>query len=137
MPCFIVDGVRGVAQAGANAHSVLMSVSYPCSLPSRWSYVPILSELDVACSRCGLCLQKLEIDTFSGYKIYPSKGKLFVRGDGKARTFAPPGLVSRPFALLVYRGVDAFTRARLLSPLRHAHLRVAPRLVLANPYPHA
>jgi len=26
---------------------------------------------------------KLEIDTFSGYKIYPSKGKLFVRGDGK------------------------------------------------------
>jgi len=26
---------------------------------------------------------KLEIDTFYGYKIYPYKGKLFVRGDGK------------------------------------------------------
>ncbi|EJD33755.1 Rpl24Ap, partial [Auricularia subglabra TFB-10046 SS5] len=32
--------------------------------------------------------QKLEIDTFSGYKIYPSKGKLFVRGDGKIFRFS-------------------------------------------------
>ncbi|KZV78871.1 hypothetical protein EXIGLDRAFT_847085 [Exidia glandulosa HHB12029] len=31
---------------------------------------------------------KLEIDTFSGYKIYPSKGKLFVRGDGKIFRFS-------------------------------------------------
>lgn len=27
--------------------------------------------------------QKVEIDSFSGYRIYPSKGKLFVRGDSK------------------------------------------------------
>ncbi|KAG6908860.1 hypothetical protein DXG01_003026 [Tephrocybe rancida] len=26
---------------------------------------------------------KVEIDSFSGYRIYPSKGKLFVRGDSK------------------------------------------------------
>ncbi|KAG6331306.1 hypothetical protein ID866_7785 [Astraeus odoratus] len=31
---------------------------------------------------------KLEIDTFSGYRIYPSKGKLFVRGDSKIFRFA-------------------------------------------------
>jgi len=31
---------------------------------------------------------KLEIDSFSGYKIYPSKGKLFVRGDSKVFRFA-------------------------------------------------
>ncbi|KAH7089344.1 ribosomal protein L24e-domain-containing protein [Auriculariales sp. MPI-PUGE-AT-0066] len=30
---------------------------------------------------------KLEIDTFSGYKIYPSRGILFVRGDGKIFRF--------------------------------------------------
>lgn len=28
-------------------------------------------------------VQKVEIDSFSGYRIYPSKGKLFVRGDSK------------------------------------------------------
>lgn len=28
-------------------------------------------------------VQKLDIDNFSGYRIYPSKGKLFVRGDSK------------------------------------------------------
>lgn len=26
---------------------------------------------------------KLELDSFSGYKIYPSRGRLFVRGDSK------------------------------------------------------
>ncbi|KAF5354061.1 hypothetical protein D9756_007238 [Leucocoprinus leucothites] len=31
---------------------------------------------------------KLEIDSFSGYRIYPSKGKLFVRGDSKVFRFA-------------------------------------------------
>ncbi|KIM27869.1 hypothetical protein M408DRAFT_16489 [Serendipita vermifera MAFF 305830] len=31
---------------------------------------------------------KVEIDTFSGYKIYPSKGRLFVRGDSKIFRFA-------------------------------------------------
>ncbi|EIN04667.1 hypothetical protein PUNSTDRAFT_55391 [Punctularia strigosozonata HHB-11173 SS5] len=31
---------------------------------------------------------KVEIDSFSGYKIYPSKGKLFVRGDSKIFRFA-------------------------------------------------
>lgn len=31
-------------------------------------------------------LQKVEIDSFSGYRIYPSKGKLFVRGDSKVGT---------------------------------------------------
>jgi len=31
---------------------------------------------------------KVEIDTFSGYRIYPSKGKLFVRGDNKIFRFA-------------------------------------------------
>ncbi|KIM51623.1 hypothetical protein SCLCIDRAFT_1224318 [Scleroderma citrinum Foug A] len=31
---------------------------------------------------------KLEIDSFSGYRIYPSKGKLFVRGDSKIFRFA-------------------------------------------------
>jgi len=31
---------------------------------------------------------KLEIDAFSGYRIYPSKGKLFVRGDSKVFRFA-------------------------------------------------
>lgn len=37
--------------------------------------------------------QKVEIDSFSGYRIYPSKGKLFVRGDSKVR--APKrGLIS-------------------------------------------
>jgi len=30
---------------------------------------------------------KLEIDSFSGYRIYPSKGKLFVRGDSKIFRF--------------------------------------------------
>ncbi|KAF8901143.1 ribosomal protein L24e-domain-containing protein [Gymnopilus junonius] len=30
---------------------------------------------------------KLEIDSFSGYRIYPSKGKLFVRGDSKVFRF--------------------------------------------------
>ena len=29
--------------------------------------------------------QKLEIDSFSHYKIYPGKGRLFVRGDSKVR----------------------------------------------------
>jgi large subunit ribosomal protein L24e len=29
-----------------------------------------------------------EIDSFSGYRIYPSKGKLFVRGDSKVFRFA-------------------------------------------------
>ncbi|EMD36436.1 hypothetical protein CERSUDRAFT_115448 [Gelatoporia subvermispora B] len=31
---------------------------------------------------------KVEIDSFSGYKIYPSKGRLFVRGDNKIFRFA-------------------------------------------------
>ncbi|KAG8755988.1 60S ribosomal protein L24, partial [Serendipita sp. 396] len=31
---------------------------------------------------------KVEIDTFSGYKIYPSKGRLFVRGDSRVFRFA-------------------------------------------------
>ncbi|KIJ49205.1 hypothetical protein M422DRAFT_28173 [Sphaerobolus stellatus SS14] len=31
---------------------------------------------------------KVEIDSFSGYKIYPSKGQLFVRGDSKVFRFA-------------------------------------------------
>jgi len=31
---------------------------------------------------------KLEIDSFSGYRIYPSKGRLFVRGDSKIFRFA-------------------------------------------------
>ncbi|TFK70252.1 hypothetical protein BDN72DRAFT_839333 [Pluteus cervinus] len=31
---------------------------------------------------------KIELDSFSGYKIYPSKGKLFVRGDSKVFRFA-------------------------------------------------
>jgi len=31
---------------------------------------------------------KVEIDTFSGYKIYPSRGRLFVRGDSKIFRFA-------------------------------------------------
>jgi large subunit ribosomal protein L24e len=30
-------------------------------------------------------VQKVEIDSFSGFRIYPSKGKLFVRGDSKVR----------------------------------------------------
>ncbi|KAH9050196.1 60S ribosomal protein L24 [Lactarius hengduanensis] len=30
---------------------------------------------------------KLEIDSFTGYKIYPSKGRLFVRGDSKIFRF--------------------------------------------------
>ena len=49
-----------------------------CSLPrSSWSrpYTRSITEHQQ--------MVKLEIDTFSGYKIYPSKGKLFVRGDGK------------------------------------------------------
>ncbi|KAI5118291.1 hypothetical protein M0805_003810 [Coniferiporia weirii] len=33
-------------------------------------------------------MQKVEIDSFSGYKIYPSKGRLFVRGDSKVFRFA-------------------------------------------------
>jgi hypothetical protein len=28
---------------------------------------------------------KVELCNFSGYKIYPSKGKLYVRGDSKVR----------------------------------------------------
>ncbi|TFK50333.1 putative ribosomal protein L24.e.A, cytosolic [Heliocybe sulcata] len=31
---------------------------------------------------------KVEIDSFSGFRIYPSKGKLFVRGDSKIFRFA-------------------------------------------------
>jgi len=31
---------------------------------------------------------KVEIDSFSGYRIYPSKGKLFVRADSKVFRFA-------------------------------------------------
>ncbi|KZT53617.1 hypothetical protein CALCODRAFT_500946 [Calocera cornea HHB12733] len=31
---------------------------------------------------------KVEIDSFSGFKIYPSKGKLFVRGDSKVFRFS-------------------------------------------------
>ncbi|KAK0475862.1 60S ribosomal protein L24 [Armillaria novae-zelandiae] len=31
---------------------------------------------------------KVEIDSFSGYRIYPSKGKLFVRSDSKVFRFA-------------------------------------------------
>ncbi|KAA1472607.1 hypothetical protein DENSPDRAFT_838927 [Dentipellis sp. KUC8613] len=30
---------------------------------------------------------KVEIDSFSGYRIYPSKGRLFVRGDSKIFRF--------------------------------------------------
>lgn len=29
---------------------------------------------------------KVEICSFSGYKIYPSRGKLYVRGDSKVRS---------------------------------------------------
>mgnify|MGYP001240466848 CR=1 FL=1 len=36
-----------------------------------------------------LFIQKVEIDSFSGYKIYPSKGKLFVRGDSKVCLIHP------------------------------------------------
>ena len=32
-----------------------------------------------------LVIQKVEIDSFSGYKIYPSRGRLFVRSDSKVR----------------------------------------------------
>ncbi|EPS99509.1 hypothetical protein FOMPIDRAFT_1017028 [Fomitopsis schrenkii] len=38
--------------------------------------------------RKGMDYMKVEIDTFSGYRIYPSKGKLFVRGDNKIFRFA-------------------------------------------------
>ncbi|TDL20359.1 hypothetical protein BD410DRAFT_751257 [Rickenella mellea] len=31
---------------------------------------------------------KVEIDSFSGYKIYPSRGRLFVRGDSKVFRFS-------------------------------------------------
>ncbi|KAI0685373.1 60S ribosomal protein L24 [Cytidiella melzeri] len=31
---------------------------------------------------------KVEIDSFSGYRIYPSKGRLFVRGDSKVFRFS-------------------------------------------------
>ncbi|KAJ7220608.1 60S ribosomal protein L24 [Mycena pura] len=31
---------------------------------------------------------KVEIDSFSGFRIYPSKGKLFVRGDSKVFRFS-------------------------------------------------
>jgi len=31
---------------------------------------------------------KVEIDSFSGFRIYPSKGRLFVRGDSKVFRFA-------------------------------------------------
>ncbi|KDQ53870.1 hypothetical protein JAAARDRAFT_161193 [Jaapia argillacea MUCL 33604] len=31
---------------------------------------------------------KVEIDSFSGFRIYPSKGKLFVRGDSKIFRFS-------------------------------------------------
>ncbi|KAH9920004.1 60S ribosomal protein L24, partial [Epithele typhae] len=31
---------------------------------------------------------KVEIDSFSGYRIYPSKGRLFVRGDNKIFRFS-------------------------------------------------
>ncbi|ETW75187.1 hypothetical protein HETIRDRAFT_481875 [Heterobasidion irregulare TC 32-1] len=31
---------------------------------------------------------KVEIDSFSGYKIYPSRGRLFVRGDSKIFRFS-------------------------------------------------
>ncbi|KAI0821490.1 ribosomal protein L24e-domain-containing protein [Irpex lacteus] len=33
-------------------------------------------------------LQKVEIDSFSGFRIYPSKGRLFVRGDSKVFRFS-------------------------------------------------
>ncbi|THH04958.1 hypothetical protein EW145_g5139 [Phellinidium pouzarii] len=33
-------------------------------------------------------LKKVEIDSFSGYKIYPSRGRLFVRSDSKVFRFA-------------------------------------------------
>jgi len=33
---------------------------------------------------------KVEIDSFSGHKIYPSKGRLFVRGDSKIFRFSKP-----------------------------------------------
>jgi len=33
---------------------------------------------------------KVEIDSFSGHKIYPSKGRLFVRSDSKIFRFAKP-----------------------------------------------
>jgi len=33
---------------------------------------------------------KVELDTFSGHKIYPSKGRLFVRSDSKIFRFGKP-----------------------------------------------
>jgi len=33
---------------------------------------------------------KVELDSFSGHKIYPSKGRLFVRGDSKIFRFGKP-----------------------------------------------
>ncbi|KAJ7214210.1 60S ribosomal protein L24 [Mycena rebaudengoi] len=37
---------------------------------------------------------KVEIDSFSGFRIYPSKGKLFVRGDSKVFRFTSSKNVS-------------------------------------------
>ncbi|KIO32618.1 hypothetical protein M407DRAFT_241325, partial [Tulasnella calospora MUT 4182] len=33
---------------------------------------------------------KVEIDSFSGHKIYPSRGRIFVRGDSKIFRFSKP-----------------------------------------------
>jgi large subunit ribosomal protein L24e len=34
--------------------------------------------------------KKLEIDSFTNYKIYPSKGRLFIRGDSKVSVMTSP-----------------------------------------------
>lgn len=41
-------------------------------------------------------MQKVEIDSFSGYRIYASKGRLFVRGDSKV---ASPAIFKTPCVL--------------------------------------
>ena len=53
-------------------------------IDSRW-YVPFPPPQVYTANHPSSGVQKVEIDSFSGYRIYPSKGKLFVRGDSKVR----------------------------------------------------
>lgn len=39
--------------------------------------------MSLADAGCMTLNQKVELDSFSGHKIYPCKGRLFVRGDSK------------------------------------------------------
>lgn len=59
-------------------------------------------------------VQKLEIDSFSGYRIYPSKGRLFVRGDNKVCPLLNPML-----DILIFMSFNPDL------PLRHLQERVA------------